>query len=137
MVSTETDRQDFVVRSYATGCCHGNVKEGGGDRLNVRSEFTQCSDNARYPWCERGGGKRRSNGILSCHQIIKMSINKAGSAWKLLRVNDCCMRTSRRLKISTDAKQQKLPILVLLVCKPSVCGVNKVRRQSKATQKRF
>lgn len=85
MVSTETDRQDFVVRSYATGCCHGNVKEGGGDRLNVHSEFTQCSDNARYPWCERGGGKRRSNGVLSCHQIIKMSINKAGSAWKLWR----------------------------------------------------
>jgi len=51
MVSTEMDRRDFVVRSYATGCCHGNVKEVGGDRLNVRSEFTQCSDNARYPWC--------------------------------------------------------------------------------------
>lgn len=29
MVSTETDRRDFAVRSYATGCCHGNVKEGG------------------------------------------------------------------------------------------------------------
>lgn len=53
MVSTETDRRDFAVKSYATGCCHGNVKEGGGDRLNVGSVFTQCSDNARYPQCER------------------------------------------------------------------------------------
>lgn len=66
MVSTETDRRDFVVRSYATGCCYGNVKEGGGDRLNICSEFTQCSDNARYPWCERGGGKKDAP-MAYCH----------------------------------------------------------------------
>lgn len=28
MVSTETDRQDFAERSYATGRCHGNLKGG-------------------------------------------------------------------------------------------------------------
>lgn len=60
MVSTETDRRDFAVKSYATGCCHGNVKKGGGDRLNVGSEFTQCSDNARYPWCERGEREKKT-----------------------------------------------------------------------------
>lgn len=41
MVSTETDRQDFAERSYATGCCHGDAK--GGRRQSVVSFYTELT----------------------------------------------------------------------------------------------
>lgn len=41
MVSTETDRQDFAERSYATGCCHGDPK--GGRQQSVVRFYTELT----------------------------------------------------------------------------------------------
>ncbi len=65
------------------------------------------------------GGKRRSNGVPSCHQIIKMSINKAGGLhenWREWMLHLNILKTENQHSNKHGCKTPKKPLYFSVAC---------------------